>query len=297
MNAGPAHHIGFGIVAILVAAACLSGMDAIFASLIKSGYPVFMLQGVRNWICVAMLGLWLLARDGKHFNPFRQGAPLMLARGALVYCTAMMFFIALKDLDLGTVTTLLFFYPVVATIIAAVFLREPIGLWRGLAVVLGFVGVVVAVQPGGDLFHPSSLLPLCASVGFAIYQTTVRWVPRSVTNLEITFATFFAMAVAGTPGLFVTWQPVASVWDWGLILGATGLIVVGTQAMTIAFRIAPIALIGSLDYSAILFAITFGYILFGDLPGLQIWIAIPLIVGSGIIIAVRESIVARRQAK
>ena len=116
--------------------ACLSGMDAIFASLIKAEYPVFMLQGVRNWICVAMLGLWLLARDGKHFNPLRQGAPLMLARGALVYCTAMMFFIALKDLDLGTVTTLLFFYPVVATIIAAVFLREPIGLWRGLAVVL-----------------------------------------------------------------------------------------------------------------------------------------------------------------
>ena len=106
-----------------------------------------------------MLGLWLLARDGRHFNPLRQGAPLMLARGALVYCTAMMFFLALKDLDLGTVTTLLFFYPVVATVIAAVFLREPIGLWRGLAVVLGFVGVVVAVQPGGDLFHPSSFCP------------------------------------------------------------------------------------------------------------------------------------------
>jgi len=296
MSTSPTHAIGLGVMAILIAAACLSGMDAIFASLIKADYPVFMLQGVRNWICVAMLGLLLVLRDGDRFHPLRRGAPLMLARGVLVYCTAMMFFLALKDLDLGTVTTLLFFYPVVATIIAAIFLREPIGIWRGLAVVLGFVGVVVALQPGSDLFHPSSLLPLCASIGFAVYQTTVRWIPSEVSNLDITFVTFLAMAVAGTPGLIVTWQPIATVADWGLILGATTLIVVGTQAMTVAFRIAPIALIGSLDYSAILFAITFGYILFGDLPGLQIWIAIPLIVGSGVIIAIRESIVARRQS-
>lgn len=222
-------------------------------------------------------------------------------RGLLLAIATTFFFFALLFLPLADAIAIFFVQPMIVTVLSALFLGEPIGWHRRIAVLMGFLGALLIIQPGSDAFTPAALLPLCAAVFFACYIALTR----SVANVDHPLTMQFASSVGATLVLslalvyaelagydqFSPTVPTLSEWGW---LAAIGLIAaVGHLLVVIALNRAPASLLAPFSYMEIVSATVLGWIIFKDWPTLMTWAGIAVIVSTGLYVFVRE----QRQAK
>ena len=204
-------------------------------------------------------------------------------------------------LPMAEATTISLSVPIFATIFAALLLGEPTGRARWSAVVLGFIGVLVVVQPGsGGAFGGSHLTGALVALGGAVMTALITIAVRDLGRTENTAAiVFWFTALSLIPlgiALPFVWVP-HSAGDWGLLvlLGLSGAVV--QMCLTGALRLAPVAVVIPMDYSSLLWSIAFGWWYFGTLPAKSTWIGAPIIIGSGLFIAWREHGKAIARAK
>ncbi|WP_404373974.1 DMT family transporter [Sphingomonas sp. MMS24-J45] len=221
--------------------------------------------------------------------------PAHLLRAALGL-TAMAFtFMTILALPLAEATTIGFTMPIFATILGALVLGEPTGWHRWLAVLVGFAGVVIVAQPGGGGF------PIWGSVTglIAAFLTAgVSILLRQIGKTEAAMTTVFwfstlSVVPLGLIYIFVAKAHPAETWSFligvGLLGGAAQL------AMTSALGLGPVSVVVPMDYSSLIWATLFGWLVFDTLPGPATWIGAPIIVGSGLYIVWREHV--RRQTE
>ena len=205
--------------------------------------------------------------------------------------TAMAFtFSGILALPLAESTTIGFTMPIFATILGAVLLREPTGLHRWAAVLIGFGGVLIVAQPGGGHF------PLwgagCALAG-AFLTATVSILLRQISRTETPLTTVFwfstlSLAPLGAIYAFVGQTHPVIVW---LMLGGVGLLGgVAQLAMTSALKFGPVSVVVPMDYSSLLWATAFGWVVFGVLPTRWTLLGAPIIIASGLYIVWREHV-------
>jgi drug/metabolite transporter (DMT)-like permease len=191
-------------------------------------------------------------------------------------------------LPLAESTTMQFTVPIFATILGALILKEPTGWHRWAAVIVGFIGVVIVAQPG------SGHIPLLGAVtglSAALLSSSVSILLRRIGQTEQATTTVFYFSVLSFPVLlpiFVTQMVSHDTVTWGLmiLIGLTGGI--GQIAMTQSLTLAPVAVVVPMDYSGLLWATLYGYLLFGVLPTPMTWLGAPIIVASGLYIVWRE---------
>ena len=223
----------------------------------------------------------------------RFGAHVLRAAMGL---TAMIFtFVALLALPLAEATSIAFTMPIFATILGALVLREPTGWHRWIAVAAGFVGVLIVAQPGGGS------LPLWGALsGLAAAFTTasVSILLRQIARTEATMTTVFWFSVLSVQPLALVYLFVAQGHDaygWAL-LAAVGLLGGVAQVfMTSSIRFGPVSLVVPMDYSSLIWATLFGWLLFDTLPTAMTWIGAPIIIASGLYIVWREQVRRRPQ--
>lgn len=197
-------------------------------------------------------------------------------------------------LPLSVGTTLGFTAPLFAVLIAAFALRDPVGKWRWTAVMLGFAGVLVVTRPGSMPIPPLGLaVGLTAGLLVAIISYQVRDLARTEAPIACVFwfALFGSTIAAAALPFYATAH---SAWQWFLLL-AIGLF--GTLAqflMTSALRIGQVATVVTMDYSALIWATAYGWMIWGHVPTPSIWLGAPLIVAAGLIITYRERLLVRR---
>ncbi len=213
---------------------------------------------------------------------------------AIVGLSAMAFtFNGIVALPLAEATTIGFTVPIFATILGALWLREPTGWHRWGAVIAGFVGVLIVARPGGEHF------PLwgagCALAG-AFGTASVSILLRQIGKTESALTTVFwfsalsliplslVYALAVQPHGLVAWACLAGVG----ILGGLAQI-----AMTTSLRLGPVSVVVPMDYSSLLWATLLGWLVFDTLPAEATWFGAPIIVASGLYIVWREHV--RRQ--
>lgn len=204
-------------------------------------------------------------------------------------------------LPLAEATTISLSVPIFATIFAALLLREPVGRARWSAVLLGFVGVFVVLQPGGmgafDGPHMTgALVALAGAIVTALITIAVRDLGRTETTVGIVFwFTALSLIPLGAALPFV-WTP-HSAEQWGLLvlLGLSGAVT--QMLLTGALRLAPVSVVIPMDYSSLLWSVAFGWWFFGTLPATTTWLGAPIIIGSGLFIAWREHVKAVERAK
>jgi drug/metabolite transporter (DMT)-like permease len=204
-------------------------------------------------------------------------------------------------LPMAEATTISLSVPIFATIFAALLLGEPTGRARWSAVVLGFVGVLVVVQPGGSgSFAGDHMTGALVALGGAIMTALITIAVRDLGRTENTVAIVFwfsllSLVPLGAALPFV-WVP-HSAGDWGLLvlLGLSGAVV--QMCLTGALRLAPVSVVIPMDYSSLLWSIAFGWWIFGTFPATSTWIGAPIIIGSGLFIAWREHVKAVARAK
>lgn len=203
-------------------------------------------------------------------------------------------------LPMAEATTISLSVPIFATIFAALLLGEPTGRARWSAVVLGFIGVLLVVQPGGGAFNGDHLTGALVALGGAIMTALITVAVRDLGRTENTVSiVFWFSALSLIPlgiALPFVWVP-HSASDWGLLilLGLSGAVV--QMCLTGALRLAPVSVVIPMDYSSLLWSIAFGWWFFGTLPATTTWLGAPIIIGSGLFIAWREHVKAVARTK
>jgi drug/metabolite transporter (DMT)-like permease len=224
-----------------------------------------------------------------------QRLPAHLLRMAVGLSAMGCTFMAILALPLAESTTIGFTMPIFATILGALVLREPTGWHRWVAVLAGFVGVLIVAQPGGNHFPLwGALFGLSGAFLTACISILLRQISKTDSPLTIVFwFSTLSLVPLGLIYAFV-WQPHDAI-TWSLLVGVGLLGGVAQLAMTSALRLGPVSVVVPMDYSSLLWATATGWLVFGVLPGLWTWIGAPIIILSGLYIVWREHV--RRVSK
>ncbi len=274
------------ILTICAGVAFLASNDAMAKVLIERYDPVQVVF-VRNLIAlpiVAAVVLYMIGGAG-----FRTSSLHIHAmRGLLMLGGAYTFFKALETLALAEATALVFSAPIFITALSVPLLGETVGWRRWLAVLVGFIGVLIIVQPGAATFQPASLYVIGTAVLYALFMISARLLgPRESIWTMMFFVMLFPMLYA-TPFAMAVWVPVAAAdlpfFAAQAICGALGITLIGQ-----AFRLAPAAIVAPFDYTALIWASLLGWLIWGDTPGTWTLAGASVIVLSGIYIVYRES--------
>ena len=215
---------------------------------------------------------------------------LGLVRGGFVALAQFSFYMALINLEFATATTLSFCGPLFVTTLSVMFLKEKVGPWRWGAVVIGFVGIVLIMKPGSDVFTYYALLPLGAGFGFACTSILVKKfdddVPTPLINLYSSGAALLwsILLVLVTGGYRVVDTP--DEWLWLIAMGIVGGLAV--LSLITAYRTTSPANLAPFEYFGIPFSFVLGWFVFGEAPFERLFPGALLIAAGGLLIVWRQ---------
>ena len=179
-----------------------------------------------------------------------------LASGSGVHGPVFMFR-ALQDMPLFDVTVIVFGSTFMTTALSVPLFKEKVGLHRWGAVILGLIGVVIALRPGTDVFNPSALFALLAGLSFAGINLTARWLRDTESTFQLIFYLMIGITLLSSMAMPWVWVTV-EIADWA-IFGAMGIFtIVGYIFMTRAFMVAPTGLVAPCGYTVLIWAVALG---------------------------------------
>ncbi|MVA55680.1 DMT family transporter [Agrobacterium vitis] len=194
---------------------------------------------------------------------------------------------AFTHLSMAEAFCLIFLLPCFVTIMSVVFLKEQVGIRRWSAVILGFIGVLVVLRPGFRELSIGHLGAVIGGLGGAISIVVYRAIgPREKSTSLYGAGAFGTIIISGIAMLPAFSWPQGT--DWLLLLSYGLFAALATMLMMLATRFAPAAVLGPAQYSQMLWAILFGYLIFGDHVDMPMLVGITLIIGSGLITLMRE---------
>ncbi|MDO6461366.1 DMT family transporter [Granulosicoccaceae sp. 1_MG-2023] len=284
-----------GVLMMLLGMATLSSMDATVKWLVMQGLPVMELMALRGWLIVALILLLTLPRGRLHELATRRLSQHLL-RGMIGFAAPLCFFTAVKTLPLADVTAIFFCAAFFMTAGAALFLHEPVGPARWLAVACGFAGVVLIIRPDSSGWRIDALLPVAGAAAYAVLMLWGRALSGSETTRAMLFWINLAFAVLATAGMLTEPFIRPDLTQTAVIALSAVLGLGGFYFVTRAFTLAPLPVIAPLEYTSLIWALILGYFLWGDWPAPVAWLGIAIVVGSGLIIVYREHR-ARRHAR
>ncbi|PWR23590.1 DMT family transporter [Zavarzinia compransoris] len=282
-----------GILWMVLAVFIFIGMDAL-AKWQAERYHVAQLVFFRSTFGLFVVLPFLLHGTGLRAKLKSRRLGLHFVRAAVGTISLFAFFLAYQKLALADVIALSFISPLLMTALSVPLLGETVGWRRWTAIGVGFLGVLVMVQPGGGLFSAYALLPLAGAFTYALVGVTIRVLSRTEEPATIVF--FFGLFSSVTACLFLpfVWVTPADLTDWA---GQIGIGLIGglaQLAMTTAFRRAPVSVVSPFEYTGIVWGVAIGFAFWGELPSLAVWAGCGLVVGSGLYILHREASLARR---
>lgn len=218
---------------------------------------------------------------------------LQLVRSVLMVGTTAFNFLALQYLRLDQTITIVFLAPLTVALLAGPLLGEWVGRRRVMAIMIGFVGVLVAVRPGLGVMHPAVLYAFAAMLIYALFMLLTRHMAQFDPPLVTLFYSMFVGTFCGIPFAVADWHTPPDALSW-VLLGSLGILGgLGHWLFLHAYRLAPASTIAPFLYMQILTMVAFGYAVFGDLPDLWTLAGAALIVASGVYLVHRERQLAR----
>lgn len=210
--------------------------------------------------------------------------PLQLYRSMFLILATISFFVALSQIDLATATALFLLAPLIVTALSGHFLHERVDRHRWFGVAMGFLGALVIIQPGGAQWDPAMIWGILAATMYAFYQISTR--SLSGTDKPVTTVLYTAL-------LGVVIMSFAVIFFWrtpeftaAALMGMTGVLSgFAHYAIIRAFQAAPASVVTPFGYTSLLWALIFGFFVFGERPAPGTLIGAAIIVGSGIYIA------------
>jgi drug/metabolite transporter (DMT)-like permease len=253
-------------------------------------YNVMMVVMVRYWFFAAVVIAMAARAPGGLWVSSRSRFPrLQMFRGVFLaaeICVMVMAFVQLGLVEAHAVFTC---YPLLVAALSGPILGERVGWRRWTAIGIGFIGVLVILQPGVTVFSPWALVPLLAAAMFAVYGLLTRWVSREDTAFVSLFWTGIGGCVAMTVGGIWFWEPMArSDWGWMAALCCTG--VLGHYLLIRAYEVAEASAVQPFAYLQLVFASTLGIVVFGESLALNVALGAFIVVGAGLFTLWRQRV-------
>jgi drug/metabolite transporter (DMT)-like permease len=280
---------------MVIASGLLTVNDAMVKWLTQT-YPVGQVMSLRGvFVIVIVIASAVVRRRVSELRV--SNWRLQITRGALMSISTFLFVTALALMPIADAIAIAFAGPVIATALAALMLKEPVGWRRWSAIAVGFAGVVVMLRPAPDLIRLVAVVPLLAAIMGAFRDIVTR---KMGTGGESTAAIMLVstsiVAVAGLFTIPAGWAPVA-VADLGLYLASALLVALAQGLMIESFRLGEVGLVGPFKYTSLVWAVLLGLLVWNDLPEAWTWIGSALVVGSGLYIWRRELLLAKLKRK
>ena len=276
-----------GLLVMALGAAMFTCIDTSAKWLSGAGLPVLQIAFVRyggHLVFALALGL---AQEGP--GVFRSAVPrVQFLRALALMGSTVLNFVALSYLPLTVTTTIMFAGPVVVTLLAIPMLGEKVGPHRIGAVIAGFFGVVVVMQPWGAAFHPAMLAPLLALVSSSFYFILTRRIAGVERNTTGQIWTAGVATLALAPFGLAVWQVPSSgqVWVIMAVIGVFGAL--GHIFATTAHRLADASILAPVIYIQIVLAAVASFVVFGTWPTVWTLAGGVIIAASGLYIWHRE---------
>ncbi|MDQ3202181.1 MAG: DMT family transporter [Pseudomonadota bacterium] len=275
-----------GILLIVVATFLFSSHDA-FSKYLSDFYPIVMVVWARYVVHTLLMAGIFLPQSG--LRVLRTKRPMLqLVRALCLLGTSLFFTTGLHYIPLAEATAVNFLAPVLVTALSVPLLQEHVTRGQWIAVMCGFVGVLIIVHPGGDLFTPAILLPLCSALLFCFYQLLTRKLSEIDSPTTSNFFAGLCNSLVMSALVPFFWQvPTLSHGFMMVALGACGM--TAHLFLTQAFRHAAPALLAPFGYCQIIFAGLLGWLLFAHTPTVTTVVGIAVICCSGLAAAWHQS--------
>ena len=278
------NNIIIGILFMTLAMLCLSVNDVLVKGL-SSAYPIWEVIFFRAFSGV-IISFILVVFFGWQTLKTKKSLAHLTRAFASVACVVFYFF-GLKYLMLSENVAIVHSAPILATLLAVPFLGEKLGLHRITAVILGFIGVLIIVKPGSDLFKFESLFPLAAAFFMAVGYLATRFLMSTESSVSIIF--YYSLALLITSLVFFPNDFIMpSAFNLIPLMGLGIMGSLGHYFLSQAAKSAEVVVITPFEYTSFIFLGVMGYFFYGEVPDSSVYIGMLLIILSGIYIVYRE---------
>jgi drug/metabolite transporter (DMT)-like permease len=260
----------------------------------SEAYPVGQVLFFRGFCGIIPL-LFLIPKD--RFSDFyKTSRPYLHFKRCLAGLIALVsIFIALRNLPLATVVSITFAAPVFTTIFSIFLLNEKVGLYRWLAVIVGFVGIIVITEPGFSSLNFYYIYPIIFCLGLSYVAIAIRKLSTTEPVWLISFFFSFSIAVLGLFSLFHGWV-MPNITDLFLLSMVGILGGLANLWLSQSYKYSEVSLVTPLKYLALVFAIIFGYFIWSEVPTIKTLLGALLVIISSFIIFKREMTLKKRLA-
>lgn len=243
---------------------------------------VYMVVAIRFWFMAIFVTALALRSPGGLRAAFASSHPVIqTARGLLLIAEICLMVVAFVKLGLIETHAVFACYPLLVSMLSGPILGEKVGWRRWMAVGVGFLGMLVILNPGGSVFSVWALFPFAAALMFAVYGLLTRYVARRDKASISLFWTGIVGAIGMTPFGLLHWQPM-SAGDWGLMALLCCTAVLGHALLIKAYDLAEASAIQPFAYFQLPFVSLLGFLLFSETLRLNVVLGTAIVVGAGL---------------
>jgi len=287
MSAPREDRLALGVALAALAFFCFAWVDTSAKILAGMGLPVLVIAFFRYGINFLFVLLWFVPREGR--AALVSTVPKMqILRALFLLSSTVLNFWALSYLPLTTTIPIFFAMPLVVCLLSVPLLGERVGIRRYLAVVIGFVGVMMIIRPTGLTFHWAMLISVTATVTGSLYFIMTRMVAgRDDMPVGQVFTSGVATMVL-LPLAWIFWQTPETVAQTGLLILAGAAAAIGHSVLTIAYRYGEAAQLTPVVYTEIIAITLISWLVFNEVPDMWTALGTAVIIGSGLYVWMRE---------
>jgi drug/metabolite transporter (DMT)-like permease len=258
----------------------------------SEAYPIGQVLFFRGFFGVIPI-LFLIPRE-RFIDFYKTTRPLLHFKRCLSGLIALVsIFIALRNLPLATVVSITFAAPIFTTIFSIFLLNEKVGLYRWLAVLVGFAGIIVITEPGFSSLNFYYIYPIIFCLGLSYVAIAIRKLSSTEPVWLISFFFSFSIAILGLLSFFQGWV-MPNLLDLFLLSMVGILGGLANLWLSQSYKLSEVSLVTPLKYLALVFAIIFGYFIWQEIPTLKTLIGALLVILSSLIIFRREMTLQKR---
>ena len=282
-----------GALLMMASMAAFTINDA-FIKVAGAQMPLMQILFLRGILTTALILALAVALGQFQFRMARRDWILVGLRTLSEIGAAIFFLSALMNMPIANVTAILQVLPLSVSLGAALFLSEPLGWRRLLAIAVGFAGMLLIVRPGADGFSIWAVYALCAVVCITMRDLVTRRLSKDVPSMTVTLAASVGVvAFAAVASAAVEWQPVTL--DLAALIAGAGVFVLGGYYFSVrVMRVGDIGFIAPFRYTSLIWALVIGFVIFGEWPDAMTFVGAAIVVGTGLFTLYRERLALRR---
>ena len=276
-----------GILLMIITTIVFASQDGL-SKYLATEYNVYMVVMIRYWFFAAFVISMSSRRTGGIKRVAKTKSPILqIFRSLILVAEMCITILAFTLLGLAETHAIFASYPLIIAMLSGPILGEYVGWRRWLAICVGFIGILIILNPGNGIFSPYALVPLAGAILFALYGLLTRYVGQ----FDNSSTSFFWTGVVGSIAMTVIglnfWDPVSrSDWSVMLLLSASG--VVGHYLLIKCYEVAEASAIQPFAYLQLIWASMIGIIIFGEQITTNVLIGACIIVGAGLFTLWRE---------